>query len=116
MTENSPPASFTPGPWEACNGASLTINESEEAIPDHVRRRFVDEQGRRVTQFVATCNTNLAESRANAHLIAAAPDLLAALKAMMDGAYGNPAFPDENALVEEEAAKAIAKAEGRNDR
>ena len=53
------------------------------------------------------------DHEANACLIAAAPDLLAALKAMMDGAYGNPAFPDENALVEEEAAKAIAKAEGK---
>ena len=86
----------TPGPWKWFD------------YPDG--RKLLCAQNRAVIHCPdasITCDSD------DARLIAAAPDLLAALKAMMDGAYGNPSFPDENALVEEEAAKAIAKAEGK---
>ncbi len=50
---------------------------------------------------------------ANARLIAAAPNLLEALKAMTDPSFGNPSDPDETRRIEALAAAAIAKAEGR---
>jgi hypothetical protein len=91
----------TPGPWVAeFTGPHATTRDGMWEIapvgpdgqPDWDR------------EVAATADTN----EANARLIAAAPELLEALKAMMDGAYGNPAFPDENALVEAQAAAAIA--------
>jgi hypothetical protein len=50
--------------------------------------------------------------KANARLIAAAPDLLAALKAVMDGQIGGS--PDLNAERFQKARAVIAKAEGRS--
>lgn len=49
----------------------------------------------------------------DARLIAAAPDMLDALNAMRDGAYGNPSYPAENDAIDAAADAAIAKAEGR---
>lgn len=69
----------TPGPWEACGESSVSVNESITVTPNHVRHVSFDGQGRRVTRFIADCN-RLPEAAANARLIAAAPDLLSALK------------------------------------
>lgn len=62
-----------------------------------------------------------AEQKANAHLIAAAPDLLEALKAILSDEmrdhkavyeFGGFVLPDE---LRNQAAAAIAKAEGRSE-
>lgn len=45
-------------------------------------------------------------------LMAAAPDLLAALKELRDGAYGNPSYPEDTTARDARADAAIAKAEG----
>ena len=58
----------TPGPWEAW------LAPTGEAV---VRRVYRDKQNRRVTEWPAVCNCNTLDNMANAHLIAAAPDLLA---------------------------------------
>lgn len=49
----------------------------------------------------------------DARLIVMAPELLAALKALRDGAYGNPSYPADNDRADAAADAAIAKAEGR---
>lgn len=54
-----------------------------------------------------------AQMESNAYLFAAASDLLAALKAITDQSFGNPANPDETRRIEAMAEAAIAKAEGR---
>jgi len=46
-------------------------------------------------------------------LHSSAPRLLAALKAMRDGAYGNPGYPADNDRIDAEADAAIDEAEGR---
>ena len=73
-------SAHTPGPWEACDSASITMNDEPVAVPSHVCRRRRDEQGRRVTEFIADCNMRLPEANANARLIAAAPELLALVR------------------------------------
>jgi len=60
-----------------------------------------------VKEFSAT----LKDARANARLMAAAPDLLAALYAMMDNCY-DPDRSDEIVQAFDAARDAIAKAEG----
>ncbi len=99
----------TPGPWKACEGGAFGIDK--EPIPSHVRRIFIDDKRRRVTQFICTSNMLIAEHADNARLIAAAPDLLAALKqAVRDAASAtNPSARLPNY---EQAVAAIAKAEG----
>lgn len=87
---------YTEGPWRA---------ENDEILGDDG------------DTFIATVplhgGMNPTEWQANLRLIAAAPDLLAALKAMRDGAYGNPSMPAENDAIDQMAETAIAKAEGR---
>lgn len=53
----------------------------------------------------------IAIQEANARLIAAAPDLLEAVKSLRDGAYGNPSYPEDNDRIDALADAAIAKAE-----
>lgn len=53
-----------------------------------------------------------AESKSNARLIAAAPDLLAALKAMLSMFGDHEQYDDDSAQVIAEAREALAKAEG----
>lgn len=111
-------SAHTPGPWEACDGANVSINEIATIVPNHVRRTFYDDKGRRCHQFVADCN-ELPEAAANARLIAAAPDLLEALRAFVDryvelvncGDCGHWNPEEETEVITARAA--IAKAEGR---
>ena len=86
----------TPGPWSvvANGGHSYTIRGSRNE---------------------AICDTSIwlhsdphSESRANAHLIAAAPDLLEALEDLLTICDGDPDEPDEIGW----ARAAIAKAKG----
>jgi hypothetical protein len=53
------------------------------------------------------------EQLANALVLLHAPELLAALKALRDPAYGNPTSPADTARIDAMADAAIAKAEGR---
>jgi len=84
----------TPGPWTAvADGGSVLIVTAARGNT----MRVVDDSPRE-------------EAAANARLIAAAPELLAALKEMLSSpTYGNE--PSESAV--ELAIAAIAKAEGR---
>lgn len=100
---------FTPGPWEVgsrrgkeiynpCNVGSTTDEQyicSVYGIPLHVRlSEIIDDE-------------RSAEGLANAHLIAAAPDLLAALKEVVS-------LSDRKTHVWDRAHAAIARAEGRD--
>lgn len=89
----------TPGPWSArANGAQWVVDAGRE-------------------QRVASVNTALMGQEANARLIAAAPELLAALRPFADiGVSENPDYQpmirmDREAILAARAA--IAKAEGR---
>jgi hypothetical protein len=99
------PAKHTPGPW------------ATDRDPD---RRFLvycnDATGSLVARTGGNgfeyVNTSDAEQEANARLIAAAPDLLAALKALV-AKYGfGDTLPADHPLVG--ALATIAKAEGRS--
>ena len=63
-------------------------------------------------QRVASCEDHLSETEANAHLIAACPDLLEACKAIAALAKGQGQV--NMIQVAGQAAAAIAKAEGRS--
>ena len=94
---------WTPGPWEALfNGWNNT---------------FVTTQNK---EWIAEINLSRDNSGANAHLIAAAPEMYEALKEVLAEA-SSPSFDDERlAYVEvqmskrtlEDIRKAVAKAEG----
>ena len=93
----------TPGPWiPACNPSSPTA------------RGIDGPHGRRIVKWGGLASPMSDESQANAELIAAAPDLLDALKGLMDLATagnwvaGVPLKGDE-AIAKAHAA--IAKAE-----
>ena len=63
-------------------------NPSTFEYPDYVVRVFRDEQGRRVTQFIAIFEGAGLPNKANADLCAAAPEMyeaLFALRAAIDG-------------------------------
>ena len=95
----------TPGPWEASNEPVAS-----EGILIH--RKWRDKKGRRCTQFIASvCVTSpdslLENCKANANLIAAAPDMYAALKAIY---YGDGSLTESEIVKQMRAA--IEKAEG----
>jgi hypothetical protein len=91
--------SYTAGPWQ-----SSTAGSSEG-----IHRVIRDESGIRIAD-VGFFHHEQSEELANAKLIAAAPDLLEALKriAAMDVTHSQAAI-----LARNEAVDAIAKAEGR---
>lgn len=82
-------ATHTPGPWAYDGRFTVTI-------PDI---------------GLGSCSFRVQPN--DARLIATAPELLDAVKALRDGAYGNPSYPVENDQIDEAADAAIAKAEGR---
>jgi hypothetical protein len=85
---------YTPGPWKSRGhgqtvyvGKGVISGEPGEGlepivISPHVVRVYQDqdEQNRRCTQFIATCNGATCPNEANARLIAAAPDMYEACK------------------------------------
>lgn len=120
----------TPGPWETFGARPVSVENGTVSI-DHaatithwpIKRVYRDEQGRRCTDHFAEtypCGRMAPEEvEANARLIVAAPDMLAALKlalARMEGGYmdkrGNYTanFHDDDI---EPIRAAIAKAEPR---
>lgn len=99
------PTRFTPGPWTVLDGSSGLLIEQ--------RVRLVDfDNGVRPLHvaFIATSLTPSPRAEANAHLIAAAPDLLDALKELEATFRGTS---DIARLVQRITRAAIAKAEGR---
>jgi len=91
-------ADHTPGPWEA---AKIYVNKSDGSSDTHIAT-------------AATHDVSEVEACANARLIAAAPELLAAAKAFAENAVetadGNIVF---GYRVLDRLRAAIAKAEGR---
>ncbi len=87
-------ARYAPGPW--------TVGVDAEYLPGMTVIRELNNPGGRV---IAALDSNDEQDAANAHLIAAAPDLLAALTALVR-------LPLDTGNVEA-ALRAIAKAEGR---
>ena len=91
---------YTAGPWhyrEGHNGEFLISCESGGFAP--------------LARVKGDKRTTLKNAKANACLMAAAPDLLAALYAMMDNCY-DPDRDDEIVKAFDTARDAIAKAEG----
>ena len=95
----------SPGPWECDAGI----------IPPDGPERYADIYTDGGDLIIARFNDLIPEGRANGRLIAAAPELLEALKTLADEAWRNAGcMPDEafhDAIAEARAA--IAKAEGR---
>jgi hypothetical protein len=91
---------YTAGPWHyrgGHNGEFLISCESGGFAP--------------IARVKGDKRSTLKDAEANARLIAAAPDLLAALYAMMDNCY-DPDRNDEIVQAFDAARDAIAKAEG----
>lgn len=65
----------TPGAWELWQAPT-----GEFAV----RTTYTDDQGRRTTTWPAVCNAGGQPNEANARLIAAAPDMLEALKQFVE--------------------------------
>ena len=84
----------TPGPWEVRQRQSMVFVE----VCDF--------------QVALLCDGNNSEINANAHLLAAAPDMLAALT-LAEIAADPTATADERAKAKSAIRAAIAKAEGR---
>jgi len=110
---------FTPGPWTVCNvtdvfteiggenraGIKADSNDGWQIADCNVGITFVGGE---------ECELSLAEKRANAHLIAAAPELYAALKRLTE--YGNVfryRIGERNPY--EQAVAALRKARGEPD-
>lgn len=94
-------ASHTPGPWKAIEGCSPIYNQLIGiAANEHSHIGVVAEN-----------HTALpSQWEANARLIAAAPDLLEALKAMMAESGAAEGNPDSDSPAERLARAAITKA------
>ena len=93
----------TPGPWRFDRGGDQRVNAERVCVA--LVTRGVDED----------CDENLQGPTfdANAALIAAAPDLLAALKLIESVYRQNVVVSDEPSSVLSAVQAAIAKAEGR---
>lgn len=106
--EKTPPHTPTPGPWTARVSA---VGHQ----PPHVVAIYQDEQDRRCTAFVAICDSTTLDNAANALLIAATPDLLSALRALVAGVErdDNPRDEGHDSDSDEmtQARAALAKAE-----
>jgi hypothetical protein len=86
----------TKGDWEAWPLPHMSVKDGTVTrLPGYtgawlIRARFRDDQGRRVTSFVAECNTRVESNEANAQLMAHAhddiPRLLADLRRLRTGA------------------------------
>lgn len=100
MTEQD---KHTAGPWAWDSGV----------IPPDGPGRYADIYRDGGDLIIASFNDQIPEGRANARLIAAAPDLLGALKALLADSY--PVGTEENGDIREQALVAIAKAEGRSN-
>lgn len=113
----------TPGPWKARSAGSFIEgepgHEEEHLYPAHVVFVDRDELGRKRTRFVAECSGASLPNDANARLIAAAPRLLEACKAIGAlnswdlGLPPDPQLPEAGKRAWQMVRNAIAGAEGR---
>ena len=101
-SEQGNPPKHTPGPWHIKDVCGDRVDVGYNAEPTS-------------TDFVASCGyqdgKKDGECTANARLIAAAPDMLEALEAMVNP--GHPGPPNLEQVVAARAA--IAKARGQSD-
>ncbi len=101
-------AAHTPGPWQV---------EQLEPIDFPGRLNYAVTCNRKGIEVMAITGIvgagDDAESIANASLIAAAPDLLAALRQFMETGVGNSTNFHAQTMAWDAANEAIAKAEGR---
>ncbi len=95
-TNAEPSASFTPGPWHAMTDAV-----------------YSGSRGQNIVASTDVGTTNWGGRNANARLIAAAPDLLHALRLCVQRIAHPNLSPDANVVLER-AVAALAKAEGRS--
>lgn len=96
----------TPGPWEYKGGKVLSRTSPHAGLVAHIYEKGNLLWDKNNIEPVGWSDT--AQRDANAHLIAAAPDLLAALKGLMAWCAGDVLnVPEVNA-----ARDAVAKAEG----
>lgn len=86
-------AAFTPGPWYASCPTPFSLHVYADGA-----------EGDAIVVAQATRSDD--ENKANARLIAAAPELLAALEHVLNGALSLPRF------AEDEGRAALAKARG----
>lgn len=111
--EHPPYSSHTPGPWKVVRRV-VKDEEGEEYRAFHIdapSHRTMAELFEPHPAFRKT-----AEAEANANLIAAAPDLLAALKSMLTS-HGDLACCDQGECLScREARQAVARAEGQGAR
>ena len=105
----------TPGPWEV-----LPESDSHEG-PLNIVSEYEEKGGRASANWIAECDlqSDEAQNRANARLIAAAPDLLEAANLTALHFERMNLHPDVNFMGDDEHEawgalnRAIAKAEGR---
>lgn len=98
---------YTPGPWAIIrDGAKLPLIVTE----------LTEQYGIIAQVRKDSLENGYDEANANAHLIAAAPDMLEALKGLLANAPVPKRIKDDFSyiLYREAASKAIAKAEGRS--
>ena len=109
MTTHTTPATHTPGPWHLIpsqTSDSLTVGRSPAYDPNPIAW---------VPPVRIDIGLNWGEAKANARLIAAAPDLLAALSQLVFEVSHHLQSGDRGALVQNElrnAFAAISKASG----
>jgi len=98
-------AKHTPGPWH--------INRNSEWICDIVTHHGELPDGSKSCWNIASISIRREEHQANAHLIAAAPDLLYVLKELLDMCQRQEDFNDDSdGCMFDRASAAISKAEG----
>jgi hypothetical protein len=103
MTHSEQTAAHTPGPWEA-DRTGFDVQTKLTQVP----------------LFMATTRVSDEEAKANARLIAAAPDLLEALREELDAVQDDIRWADGGELERlfarrERLSAAISRAEGRTE-
>ncbi len=93
----------TPGPWFTLDTGLDVYAEHPQTDPDYLPRR------RHIAAAITTCQFDQ-EARANAALIAAAPDMLAALPEMMSIFADHEQYDEDSATVVAQSRAAITKA------
>ncbi len=105
-------SSHTPGPWKVGNGDIFADGNETSDFDDIVICAIGQSGGGRSHEY-AVVKAHKPEGRANARLIAAAPELLEALKEIRRVGDDKMAFASEWAAAVAKADAAISKAEGR---
>lgn len=111
---------FTEGPWEigrtiitryTCGWSKEQIEANNEAESQMVFARFTAEDEGRSRILIAgnTAQLSVEENQANAHLIAAAPDMYAAIQDALDD------YEEGEPIREYELRNALIKARGAYD-